>query len=90
MFPVWFVVTAGAFIFLEGRKQYRAYFKEGVANLCGLVIVNDRGGDAVPKDDGKLIPRTMNLPIYSVAAFNDKVYRSTDMRSTTAAPADLF
>lgn len=74
MFPAWFVVTAAAFLFLEGRKQYHRYFKKGAANLCGVVsIVKGLQGDSLPTVDGKLIPRTMDLPVYSVAAFNDKV-----------------
>lgn len=77
MFPAWFAAVAAAFLFLEGRKQYHRFFKKGSANICGVVsIVNELQGDRLQTIDGKLIPRTMDLPVYSVAAFNDKVRTS--------------
>lgn len=71
VFPCWFAALAACFLFFETRKQYRRFFKKGVANVCGCVdLVNERHGD-----DGKdrLMPRNGELPIYTVEEFNDKV-----------------
>lgn len=74
LFPVWFVLVAGVFLVLETRKQARRFFAKGAASVCGVVsIVNEFHDDSMHKVDGRLIPRTMDLPVYSVAAFNDKV-----------------
>lgn len=72
MFPAWFALVAGGFLVLEARKQYQRFFKKGAASVCGVVsIVNELHDGSMHK--GRLIPRTLDLPIYSVAAFNDKV-----------------
>ncbi|CAN0025142.1 unnamed protein product, partial [Ectocarpus sp. 6 AP-2014] len=76
-FPAWFGLIALIFLYLETRKQYRRYFKKGSATLLGcLQVVNESytGDDAaeLPKRE-RLMPRTEDLPMYSVAEFNDKV-----------------
>ncbi|CBJ27734.1 peroxidase [Ectocarpus siliculosus] len=72
LFPAWFALVAGGFLVLEAQKQYQRFFKKGAASVCGVVsIVNELHDGSMHK--GRLIPRTLDLPIYSVAAFNDKV-----------------
>lgn len=74
LFPIWFVFVAGVFLVLETRKQARRFFTKGAASVCGVMsIVNEFHDDSMHKVDGRLIPRTMDLPEYSVSAFNDKV-----------------
>lgn len=74
LFPVWFVLVVGGFLVLEPRKQARRFFAKGAASICGVMsIVNEFHDDSVHKVEGRLIPRTMDLPTYSVAAFNEKV-----------------
>lgn len=74
-FPVWFAVLALGFIFFESRKQYRRYFKKGAAKLFGCVeMVNydyDSQGEKITAE--RLMERTEDLTIYSMAEFNDKV-----------------
>lgn len=42
--------------------------------MCGVMsIVNDLHDGSIFKNGDRLIPRTLDLPVYSVAAFNDKV-----------------
>ncbi|CAB1101232.1 unnamed protein product [Ectocarpus sp. CCAP 1310/34] len=72
VFPAWFALVAGGFLVFEAQKQYQRFFKKGAASVCGVVsIVNELHDGSMHK--GRLIPRTLDLPIYSVAAFNDKV-----------------
>lgn len=74
LFPAWFVLAVGVLLVLETQKQTRRFFAKGVASVCGVVsIVNEFHDDSIYKIDGRAIPRTMDLPTYSVAAFNDKV-----------------
>ncbi|CAN0184392.1 unnamed protein product, partial [Scytosiphon promiscuus] len=80
-FPAWFGLIALTFLYLEVRKQYRRYFKKGSAKLLGCVqIINEKhkgeagvGEDGEPPKEERLMPRTKDLPIYSVAELNDKV-----------------
>ena len=82
LFPVWFMVVGGIFLVLETRKQARRFFSKGAASVCGVMsIVNEFHNDSVHKVDGRLIPRTMDLPAYSVPAFNDKVNEVTNVCS---------
>eukprot|EP00752_Nemacystus_decipiens_P002581 g2416.t2 len=78
-FPAWFALIAVIFIALEARKQYRRFFNKGSAKFLGCVqIVNERhnngeGGGIGGAQLERLVPRTEDLPIYSVAELNDKV-----------------
>ncbi|CAM9534507.1 unnamed protein product [Ascophyllum nodosum] len=74
-FPSWFAFIALSFAFLESRKQYRRYFKKGAAKGCGCIeLVNeDYVSEADRKALARLMPRTEDLPIYTVTEFNDKV-----------------
>ncbi|CAM9704645.1 unnamed protein product, partial [Ectocarpus fasciculatus] len=79
-FPAWFGLIALIFLFLETRKQYRRFFKKGSAKVLGCVeIINERyKGEGGADDNGapqyqRLVPRTEDLPMYSLAEFNEKV-----------------
>ncbi|CAM9873857.1 unnamed protein product [Ectocarpus sp. 6 AP-2014] len=80
VFPAWLGLIALIFLCLETRKQYRRYFKKGSAKMLGCVEIiherHDGKGDAdengVPQYQ-RLVPRTEDLPIYSLAEFNEKV-----------------
>lgn len=55
------------------------YFRKGSAKLCGLVeVVNskyEREAEGEDEDDveDRLVPRTEDLPLYTMAEFNEKV-----------------
>ncbi len=62
-----------------GRLSCR-YFRKGAANICGFVeLINEAytPGDGQGNDENpsatRLVPRTEDLPLYTVAEFNDKV-----------------
>ncbi|CAM9298493.1 unnamed protein product [Ectocarpus sp. 4 AP-2014] len=80
VFPAWCGLVALIFLFLETRKQYRRYFKKGSAKILGCVaIINERHDGKGDTDENgvpqyqRLVPRTEDLPIYSLAEFNIKV-----------------
>lgn len=74
VFPTWLGLLGLCFLFFETRKQYHRYFKKGSAYIFGVVqLINERH-DAKGRDTGeRLIPRTEDLPIFTLAEFNDKV-----------------
>lgn len=52
------------------------YFKKGAANLCGMVeLVNEEFSEEALKNEieDRLMPRTEELPLYTMQEFNDKV-----------------
>ncbi len=64
------------------------YFRKGSASLLGLFeLVNEEyaSGDGEENDgdpsEDRLVPRTEDLPLYTVAEFNDKVRSGTGLRS---------
>lgn len=73
-FPVWFAFISLSFVVLEFRKQYRRFFDKGVAKGCGCIeLINE---DYTPEDKkamSRLMPRTEDVPIYTINEFNDKV-----------------
>ncbi|CAM9831972.1 unnamed protein product [Ectocarpus sp. 4 AP-2014] len=74
LFPAWFGLISGGFLILETQKQYHRFFKKGAANVCGVVsIVNELHDTSIRNNGGRLIPRTLDLLIYSISTFNDKV-----------------
>ena len=55
------------------KKNYMhgQYSQKGVANVCGcLEIINEEFDGNVKQ---RLVPRTKDVPIYTLQEFNDKV-----------------
>lgn len=51
------------------------FFTKGTASVCGMVdIINDGFPDEALKK-ARLMPRTEDLPLYTMEEFNDKVER---------------
>lgn len=73
-FPIWLGFMVLCFVCLESRKQYRRYFAKGAANVCGFMeVINEDHALTNDKAQDRLVPRTEDLPIYTMAEFNDKV-----------------
>ena len=73
-FPIWLGFMVLCFLCLESRKQYRRYFAKGAANVCGFMeVINEDHALTHDKALARLVPRTEELPIYTMAEFNDKV-----------------
>lgn len=54
------------------------YFTKGSVSLCGMVeIINDTYSDEALKKEveDRLMPRTEELPLYSMHEFNNKVVK---------------
>lgn len=74
VFPIWLGFILLCFVCLESRKQYRRYFAKGAANVCGFMeVINEDHALTKDKVQDRLVPRTEDLPIYTMAEFNDKV-----------------
>lgn len=75
VFPAWFAILVLLFLFFEARKQYRRFFEKGSANvLMCLEVVNNRfEGPKRRARNPRIMPRTEELPLYTLAEFNEKV-----------------
>ena len=73
VFPIWLGLMTLSFVCLEIRKQYRRYFSKGAAKLCGFMEVLNEEALGRNQAPDRLVPRTENLPIYTMPEFNDKV-----------------
>ncbi|CAM9782649.1 unnamed protein product, partial [Ectocarpus sp. 12 AP-2014] len=76
LFPIWLGIVPPIFLVLEVRKQARRFFTKGAARLCCFVeLVNEKFTDeAIQQEvDNRLMPRTEELPIYTMQEFNEKV-----------------
>ncbi|CAM9152625.1 unnamed protein product [Ectocarpus sp. 12 AP-2014] len=96
VFPAWLGLIALVFVCLETRKQYRRYFKKGSAKILGCVeIINERhDGEGDADENGapqyqRLVPRTEDLPIYSLSEFNEKVLNGQSWLLVDGAILDL-
>lgn len=75
MFPTWATAIAVLFMLLETRRQYGHFFTTKVVSFCVRAGVMNEEHETSGYDarTARLLPRTEDVLIYSVAEFNDKV-----------------